>query len=410
MEKYLPRSVDSKLARMLAGLPALMILGPRAVGKTTTAVRHASHVMYLNRPRLADAVRADVDTALEGLPEPVLLDEWQEVPDLLGAVKRSVDADLRPGRYLLTGSVHAHLKTKVWPGTGRVVPVAMYPMTVAEMMGRTTRPLLDRLLAGERPAPSPDSPDLRGYVELALRGGFPPTLGMDEQDRHEWLKGYLEIVFTRDLEAITNGSGRDPDRFGRYFEAYALNSAGLADHKTIYDAARINRKTALAYDRLLRDLMMIEEMPAWLPNRLKRLVLSRKRYLVDPALLAGVLGIDAAAVLRDSGLLGRLLDTFVAAQLRSESVVAESRPRLYHLRTHQGRHEVDIVAELRGRRIVGIEITANSSHLKEAARSLAWLRDHFEDRFEAGVVLHTGPASYPLGDRISAAPISTLWS
>ena len=297
MEKYLPRSVDSKLARMLAGLPALMILGPRAVGKTTTAVRHASHVMYLNRPRLADAVRADVDTALEGLPEPVLLDEWQEVPDLLGAVKRSVDADLRPGRYLLTGSVHAHLKTKVWPGTGRVVPVAMYPMTVAEMMGRTTRPLLDRLLAGERPAPSPDSPDLRGYVELALRGGFPPTLG-----------------------------------------------------------------------------------------------------------------IDAAAVLRDSDLLGRLLDTFVAAQLRSESVVAESRPRLYHLRTHQGRHEVDIVAELRGRRIVGIEITANSSHLKEAARSLAWLRDHFEDRFEAGVVLHTGPASYPLGDRISAAPISTLWS
>lgn len=410
MDDYLPRSVDSKLAEMLKGLPALMILGPRAAGKTTTAARLAAHALYLDDPFTARMVNADPDGALRGLPEPVLLDEWQEAPDLLAAVKRSVDADRRAGRYLLTGSVHAHLSNRVWPGTGRVTPVAMYPMTAAEMMGRNTKPLLDRLAAGERPAPAPDSPDLRGYVELALQGGFPPTLGLDEQNRHEWMRGYLEMVFTRDLEAAAGGNGRDPDRFGRYFEAYALNSAGLAEHKTVYDAARIDRKTALAYDRMLRDSMLIQEAPAWLPNRLKRLVVSRKRYLVDPALLAGALGLDAAAVLRDGGLLGRLLDTFAAAQLRPETAAAESRPRLCHLRTHQGRHEVDIVAELAGRRIVGIEIKAGGGPAPRDARSLAWLRENFEDRFAAGAVLHTGPHSYPLGDRIWAAPISTLWA
>lgn len=352
MDDYLPRSVDSKLAEMLKGLPALMILGPRAVGKTTTAARLAAHVMYLDDPFTARMVNADPDGALRGLPEPVLLDEWQEAPDLLAAVKRSVDADRRPGRYLLTGSVRARLSNRVWPGTGRVTPVSMHPMTAAEVRGRNTKPLLDRLSAGEPPVPAPDSPDLRGYIEMALQGGFPPTLGLDEQNRHEWMRGYLEMVFTRDLEAA-GGNGRDPDRFGRYFEAHALDTAGLAEHKTLYDAARIDRKTALAYDRLLRDLMLIQEAPAWLPNRLKRLVVSRKRYLVDPALLAGVLGLDAAAVLRDSNLLGRLLDTFAAAQLRSEAVTAESRPRLCHLRTHQGRREVDIVAELAGRRIAG---------------------------------------------------------
>ena len=109
--------MDSKLAEMLKGLPALMILGPRAVGKTTTAARLAAHVMYLEDPSTAAMVNADPGGALRGLPEPVLLDEWQEAPDLLAAVKRSVDADRRPGRYLLTGSVRAHLSNRVWPGT-----------------------------------------------------------------------------------------------------------------------------------------------------------------------------------------------------------------------------------------------------------------------------------------------------
>jgi hypothetical protein len=140
------------------------------------------------------------------------------------------------------------------------------------------------------------------------------------------------------------------------------------------------------------------------------LSLSPKRYLVDPALLAGILRLDANAVLLDGNLLGRLLDTFVAAEIRAELGVAATRPRLYHLRAEQGRHEVDLIAELAGRQLVGIEVKAEAAPKSDSARHLAWLRDELGNRFKAGVVLHTGLRAYALGERIVAAPICTLWA
>ncbi|MFH0944698.1 MAG: DUF4143 domain-containing protein, partial [Planctomycetota bacterium] len=92
--------------------------------------------------------------------------------------------------------------------------------------------------------------------------------------------------------------------------------------------------------------MVIDQVPAWMTNRIKRLTRSGKRYLVDPAFLGAVLRLDPSAVLRDGDLLGRVLDTFVAAQLRAELAVSETRPRLFHLRQEQGRHEIDLIAEL----------------------------------------------------------------
>lgn len=122
----------------------------RAAGKTTSAARRAATAVSLDREAEAIAFAGDPDAALRDLPEPILLDEWQTVPGVLGAVKRAVDADPRPGRFLLTGSVRAELENAVWPGTGRLVPVAMYPMTVREALGRASAPgFFDRLAGGE---------------------------------------------------------------------------------------------------------------------------------------------------------------------------------------------------------------------------------------------------------------------
>ena len=117
--EYRQRLMDPLLAEMLSELPALLLVGPRATGKTTTAARHAKTIVRLDREAEAAAFRADPDAALRDLPEPVLLDEWQTTPEVLGAVKRAVDVDSRPGRYLLAGSVRADLETETWPGTGR---------------------------------------------------------------------------------------------------------------------------------------------------------------------------------------------------------------------------------------------------------------------------------------------------
>jgi predicted AAA+ superfamily ATPase len=133
------------------------------------------------------------------------------------------------------------------------------------------------------------------------------------------------------------------------------------------------------------------------------------RFVVDPSLVASALHLDANDVLRDGDMLGRLLETFVVAQLRAELARCATRPILYHLRQEQGRHEVDIVAELAGGGVVAMEVKADSAPAPHAARHLIWLRDALGERFLGGVVLHTGPRSYGLSERIHAAPIATLW-
>jgi len=403
--------VDPALSSLVDQLPAVSITGPRATGKTTTAQRRAATVVRLDREAEAAAFRADPDVALRGLPEPVLLDEWQEVPGLLGAVKRAVDEDSRPGRYILTGSVRIDLDAQTWPGTGRLVRLPMQGLSVREIAERIGGPLfLDRLLTADVASLGPaGTSDLTDYLDLALRGGFPePALRLEGLARQAWLDSYVEALITRDASAI--GGTRDPDRLRRYLEALAVNSAGVVEDKTLYDAVGIDRRTAVAYEQLLKNLLILEAVPAWESNRLSRLIKAPKRYLVDPSIMAAVLRLDSRAVLRDGNLLGRVIDTFVAAQIRPELAVAESRPRWYHLRDKGGRHEVDLVIEFGGGRVSGIEIKATAAPTRGDARHLEWLRDELGDRFASGVVLHTGPRAYQLANKIVAAPISTIWA
>ncbi|MCY4620591.1 MAG: DUF4143 domain-containing protein [bacterium] len=406
--QYLTRLVDPWLAEILASAPAVMITGARAAGKTTTALRHAASVVRLDNEREAAPFRADPDAALRDRPEPVLLDEWQECPEVLGALKRAVDTERRPGRFILAGSVHSDVDPALSPGTGRLIRVPMHPLTVREQLSHRGRLFLDRLLTGDGPEDPGDAPDLRGYAEMALRGGFPePAVHLPHRIRNRWLADYVE-----QLTHGRPGRGRGPDRsrLSAFFSAYALNSAGVAADTTLYQAAGIDRRTAHAYTKLLGDLGAIAELPAWSSNRLKRLTRGPKRYVADTGLWGAAVGADAGVVMSDGDLLGRLIDTFVANQLRAEVAVDPNRPRLHHLRDRDGRHEVDLIADLGVRGLVAIEIKAHSAPSPRHARHLAWLRDQMGGRFLTGVLLHTGPAAFQLADRIRAVPISALWS
>lgn len=410
-DTYLSRMVDSFVGDTLTGLPAVLLVGPRACGKTTSAARLARSIVRLDRAQEAAAFTANPDSALAQLQEPALLDEWQTTPGVLGAVKRAVDGDSRPNRFLITGSVRADLQAQGWPMTGRVIRVSMYGLTEREIAGNVAaKPLLDRLEAEGVDAfhvPG-ETPDLVGYIELALRGGFPEAvLASRSTLRSQWLDSYVDQVITRDAE-LADG-GRDPQRLRRYLETLCLNTAGIVDARTLYSAAGINAKTASSYDRLLRNLIVVDELPAWWTNRIKRLIKGAKRYVIDPGVVGAVLRLDVRGVLRDGNLMGRLLDTFVVAQLRPEVAVAESRPRLHHLRVEKGRHEVDLLAEYGGGRVFAFEVKAASGPKPDDARHLAWLRDQLGDRFIGGAVLHTGPHKYLLGDQLVAAPISSLW-
>ncbi len=326
---YRRRLVDPLLDELLGQLSAVLVVGPRTTGKTTTLTRRASTVIRLDRRLRAAAFEADPDAALRGLAEPVLLDEWQRVPGVLGAVRRAVEADPHANRFFVTGSVRAELAHEVWPATGRLVRVAMYPMTVGEQIGRQGQPFFDRIAAGEELSLPAECPDLRGYVELALRSGFPDVaLRLTGGTRRAWLESYIEDLLAHDVEQIETHPTRhrDTQRLRRFLEAYALSSAGVADQKTIYEAAQVSKATASAYEDLLAGLLIAERVPAWSSNRLKRLVRRPKRYLIDAALMTTTLGLDEQAVIADGDMLGRVLDTFVAAQLRPELAIFELTP------------------------------------------------------------------------------------
>ena len=222
------------------------------------------------------------------------------------------------------------------------------------------------------------------------------------------MDGYLDQLLTRDVTAFER-LPREPEKLRRYFEAVALNTAGMPTERTLYEAAGVNAKTAASYDHLLTSLFVLDRVPAWHTNRLERLVNTPKRYIVESGLVGSSVGLSTRSVLADGDLIGRILDTFVLAQLRPEAALLPRRHRLYHLRTRGGRQEVDLLVELDAGRILAIEIKATSAPGSQDAQHLRWLRDELGDRFVAGAVLHTGPAVYPLGDKISAIPVCAIW-
>jgi predicted AAA+ superfamily ATPase len=409
---YRRRLVDDRLQSLLDAFPAILINGPRAAGKTTTARQHVAGEVRLDQPAQAAAFVADPDAALRDRAEPLLIDEWQEVPDVLGAVKRAVDDDPTPGRFVLTGSVRTDLEARMWPGTGRLIRLRMYGLTEREILGvgsGPSAPFVETLAAADPtrfdlPAARPD---LRDYVELAVRGGFPAAvLNVPAEHRGTWISSYLDQLVTRDAPHLVGGA--DPRKLESYFHAVAASSAGLPEHKTLYDAAAIDRRTADRYDDLLDALFVTERVPAWTANHLDRLVKTPKRYVVDPALMAASLAATADTLLASADLLGRAIDTFVMAQLRPEIALMD-RVRLHHARTKGGREEVDIVIELPGNRLLGLEIKATAAPKATDARHLRWLRDENPTRFVAGAVLHTGPDVIAFDDDIFAVPICAFW-
>ncbi len=410
-QAYVQRLADPLFEEYVANFPAVLVTGPRAAGKTTMCRRSAASLLRLDEPATASAVAAGPDAVLRSMPTPVLVDEWQEVPEVLGSIKRWVDEDPTPGRVILTGSVAAPLNTGTWPGTGRVVTIELLGLTQREIRNVPSRPnWIDLVLAGDLEAlriPDPP-PTLTDYVALMLMSGFPePALRLSAGLREPWLNAYLEHVVHRDVPSVARR--RDPVRLQRWLEATALLTAAIPNLSTLTDAAGVDRRTGQSYDDILARLYLLDLLPAWHSNRLSRMTSQPKRHLVDTALAASAAGIAAEMILQDGGLLGSLLETFVVSQLRPEANLRRTRTRLFHLRTDAGRTEVDLVVDLGGGRVIGIEVKASSAVQQRDARHLKTLRSALDDDFIRGIVLHTGPFAYELDDRIWALPISTFW-
>lgn len=225
--------------------------------------------------------------------------------------------------------------------------------------------------------------------------------------RNRRISTYVDYALQHDLSVV--GQVQNPRLLRRCLQALAANTAGIPERKTLYNAAQISRVTGNAYDSLLEAIFLVEYLPAWASNRLDRLVKTPKRYLTDPALLQPLAGVDVRSVKRNADMVGRVVDSFVVAQLRPELEISHIQVDAFHLRSQQGRHEVDLLLQARNGLVVGCEVKAAAAVDSGDAKHLMWLRDKLGEEFVCGVVFHTGQRKFRLGDRIFALPIASIW-
>ena len=408
-EALYPRAVERLVAdELLPVFPALWIVGPRGCGKSTSMGRFADAVLDLSDPGARLAAREDPDGALAASGGTLLVDEWQEAPEILGAIKRAVDADRSssPGRFIVTGSVRAAPQAATWPGTGRLIRVGMHGLTWAEMERAEWYNPIDVLFKLDQVQFGQSDWTRNDYLEAIVGGRFPMAVELSGRNRRRWFRAYVEQLIDRDALQVSLRSPRAGKLRSVLGSCAARTGLELNKQATANDAG-VDFRTADGYLSLLEDLCVISRVPAWHEKRLQRLTQSPKVFLADPGMAAHLLNVDAASLGREPKLVGQMFETFAATELLAHIETAQAETQMFHLRNRDGR-EVDIVLENQGR-IVGIEVKSSSVVSRDDARGLLWLRDRVGDGFAGGAVLGSGTVPFQIDDRIWALPLSSLW-
>jgi predicted AAA+ superfamily ATPase len=421
-DRNLARVVDEELDELLPALPAVALEGAKGVGKTFTARRRARTVHDLDAPGAVELFEADPRRLVDGEP-PVLLDEWQRVPSSWDLVRRAVDDDPTPGRFLLTGSA-APAGGGTHSGAGRIVRVRMRPLTLAERgIGSPTVSLRRLLEGGRSPLEGSTSVELETYAQEICRSGLPGLRGLAERALRAQLDGYLDRVIDRDFAEVGQPI-RTAGALRRWMTAYGAATATTASFDVIRDAAtpgehdKPAKATAHAYRETLERLWILDPLPAWLPtsSHLRRLGSAPRHHLADPALAARLLGVEAGALLevgaagpltaRDGTLLGQLFESLVTLDVRVYAQATEAR--VGHLRTHGGEHEIDLIVERGDHRVVAVEVKLAHTVRDDDVRHLRWLRDQLGDELLNAIVLTTGSDAYRRSDGIGVVPAALL--
>lgn len=431
MTDYTWRIVDNELDELVPQLAAIAIEGPKAVGKTATAERRASTVHRLDVPEIRSIATADPTVLLRD-PPPILLDEWQHVPPIWDAVRAAVDRDPTPGRFLLAGSA-TPTKPPSHSGAGRIVRVRMRPLSLAERgLDRPTISLATLLRGAQGKAEGRTSLGLADYAHEIIVSGFPGMRRLSGRALRAQLDGYLERIVDRDFEAQGHAVRR-PETLRRWMAAFAAATATTTSLEKIRNAASAGgeeipaKTTVIAYRNVLEQLWILDQVPGWVPtkNHLRRLTQAPKHHLVDPALAARLLGVDARELLggittgaklvtvaatdappRDGTLLGQMFEALVTQSVRVYAQAAEAR--VYHCRTYDGRREIDLIVETADQRVLALEVKMSADVTDADVNHLLWLREQLGTALMDMVVITTGKRAYRRQDGVAVVPASLL--
>jgi uncharacterized protein len=410
-EFMLPRNLQWAMDTALADTPVVCLLGPRQCGKSTLArAQKASRkFLTLDDVNLLNAARKDPEGFVGRLPEEVTLDEVQRVPELLLAIKRSVDENRRPGRFLLTGSANLLQLPKLADSlAGRMECLYLQPLSEAEKR-RNAGAFLKRWLAGDLwdSKLMEDTPGPSSLIKRVVAGGYPEPQGRTPERARQWHRQYLRAVIDRDVHDVAKV--RDSSEVARLLEVLAHQTAGLLNTSSMAADLHLDRQTVDRYLTVLERLFLIRMLPPWFRNSAKRLIKTPKIHLVDSGLAASLAGLAAEDWNAKRDRFGYLLESFVVQQLIAQAGWTDPDLRFWHYRD-KDQVEVDVVIT-RGRQVWGVEVKASATLHDSDGKGLRRLAAQAGDDFRGGMVFYDGKSILPLGGdrRMIAVPLELLW-
>lgn len=403
------RWIEPRITEALLDTPVVLLAGPRQAGKTTL-VRQIAEQQGLRYLTLDDAL-----TLLSAREDPVgmirsldraVIDEIQRAPQLLLAIKKSVDDDRRPGRFLLTGSANLMaLPTVADSLAGRMETLSLLPLSQSEIESNSAN-WIDRAFTGQ--LLQVDKPALGSeLIERILCGGYPEAISRSSPRRRvSWARQYIDAIIQRDVRDV---AGIDKlDHLPRFLRALAQTAGQMCNYTKLGGQVGLDGKTAARYISVFEQMYLLKRVDVWARNRLNRVVKTPKLQFLDSGLLASLLGLNTEALNQDRMRLGSLLESFVFSELLKHTTTADDYYDLMYYRDAD-KYEVDVVIENTAGQLIGVEVKAAASIKESDLRGLKKLASLAGDQFKMGVLLYDGTEIMPLSEKLWAVPLSTLW-